>query len=62
MRKPYHVHGKDLMVVPKVAHAKDLQLAHNSVIAGHFGLERMLEEVNRRMDWPGIVLDIKELC
>ena len=62
MRKPYHVQGKDLIVVPKVARVKVLQLAHNLVIAGHFGLERTLEAVRRRMDWPGIVLDIKELC
>ena len=62
MRKPYHVQGKDLIVVPKVACVKVLQLAHNSVIAGHFGLERTLEAVRRRMDWPGIALDIKELC
>ena len=61
MRKPYHVQGKDLIVVPKVAHLKVLQLAHNSVIAGHFGLERTLEAVCRRMDWPGIALGIKEL-
>ena len=62
MRKPYHVQGKDLIVVPKVACVKVLQLAHNSVIAGHFRLERTLEAVRRRMDWPGIALDIKELC
>ena len=34
---------------------KVLQLAYNSVIAGHFGLESTLEEVRRRMNWPGIV-------
>ena len=32
------------------------------MIAGHFGLERTLEAVQRRMEWPSIVLDIKELC
>ena len=61
MKKPYHVQGKDLIVIPKVAHVKVLQLAHNSVIAGQFRLERTLEAVRRRMDWPGIALDIKEL-
>ena len=62
MMKPYHVQGKDLIIIPKAAHMKVLQLAHNLVIAGHFRLERTLEAVHRRMDWPGITSDIKELC
>ena len=62
MRNPYHVQGKDLIIVPKAVQVKVLQLAHNSVIAGHFGLERTLEAVHGRMDWPGIAFDIKDIC
>ena len=62
MRMPYHIQGKDLVVVPKAARVKVLQLAHNSMTAGHFGQERTMEANRRQVDWPGIVTDVRELC
>ena len=62
MRKPYHIQGKDLVVVSKAARVKVLQLAHNSMTAGHFGQERTIETIRRRVDWPGIAMDVRELC
>ena len=37
MREPYHIMGKDLITIPKVARNSILALAHNTPIAGHFG-------------------------
>ena len=62
MRKSYHIQGKDLVVVPKVARVKVLQLAHNSITAGHFGQEREMEAIRRRIDRPGIAMNVRELC
>ena len=39
-----------------------LQLAHNSMMAGHFGQERMMEAIRRWVDWPGRATDVRELC
>ena len=49
MRKPYHIQGKDLLVVTKAARVEVLQLAHNSMTAGHFGQERTMEAIRRRL-------------
>ena len=62
MRKPYPIQGKDLVMVPKAARVKVLQLAHNSMTAGHFGQEGTMEAIRRRVDWPGIAIDVGELC
>ena len=40
---------------------KVLQLAHSSLVAGHFGIERTLSTVRRTMDWPGVAKDVKLL-
>ena len=47
MRTPYHINGKNLVVVPQFARTKIMQLAHNSFVAGHFGRERTLELLRR---------------
>ena len=62
MRKPYHIQGKDLVVVPKAARVNVLQLAHNSMTAGHFRQERTMEAIHRRVDWPGIAMDVRQHC
>ena len=62
MRKPYHVLGKDLIVLPKVAQRKVLTMAHNTPWAGHFGRERTLHSIRSSMDWPGVVKDVSEMC
>ena len=41
---------------------KVLQLAHSSLAAGHFGIERTLSTIRHTMDWPGVAKDVKSLC
>ena len=41
---------------------KVLRLTHNSMTAGYFGQERTMEAIRRRVDWPGIATDVRELC
>ena len=62
MRQPYHTKGKELVIIPKAARMKVLQLAHNSPVAGHFGRARTLEAIRTRMDWPGIATDVRKMC
>ena len=50
MRQPYHTNGKELIIIPKAARMKVLQLAHNSPLAGHFGRAKALEAIRIRMD------------
>ena len=62
MRQPYYTNGKELVIIPKAARMKVLQLAHNSPLAGHFGRVRMLEMIRTRMDWPQIATDVRKMC
>ena len=62
MRTPYHINGMNLVVVTLFARTKVVQLALNSLVAGHFGRERTLELLRRRLDWPGVVKDVKIQC
>ena len=62
MRQPYHTNGKELVIIPKAAKTKVLQLDHNSLLAGHFGRARTLEAIRTRMDWPGFATDVRKMC
>ena len=62
MRQPYHTNGRELVIIPKAARTKVLQLAHNSPLAGHFGRSRILEAIRTRIDWPGITTDVRKIC
>ena len=62
MREPYHVSGKELIMIPRVAQNKVLRMAHNTPIAGHFSRDRMLHAIRARLDWPGVVKDVEEMC
>ena len=62
MRQPYHMGGKNLILIPQYARVKVLQLVHSSLAAGHFGIERTLSTIRRTMDWPGVGKDVKVLC
>ena len=37
-------------------------MVHHGPIAGHFARDRTLQANRVRLDWPGIVKDVKELC
>ena len=41
---------------------KVFQLAHNSLLAGHFRRARTLEVIRTRMDWPGIFHRHEKMC
>ena len=62
MREPYHVSGKELIRVSRVARNKVLRMAHNTPIAGHFNRDRMFHAIRARLDWPGVVKDVEEMC
>ena len=62
MRTLFHINGKNLVVVPQFVRTKVMQLAHNSLAVGHFGRERMLELLRRRLDWPELAKDVKNMC
>ena len=62
MRQPYHTNGKELVIIPKAARMKVLQLAHYSPLEGHFGRGRTLEAIRTRMDWPGISTGVRKKC
>ena len=62
MREPYQPLGKNLLILPEIARERVLAMAHNSPIGGHFGRERTLKSIRSRMDWPGVVKDINQLC
>ena len=61
MRQPYHMGGKNLILIPQCARMKVLQLAHSSLV-GTFGIERTLSTIRHTMDRPGVAKDVKLLC
>ena len=62
MRKPYNTLDKKLIVLPQSERIKALRMAHHGPIAGHFARDRTLQAIRVRLDWPGIVKDVNELC
>ena len=62
MRTPYQTNRESLVIPPQVARSKVMQLAHNFMIAVYFGRKKTLEAIMRRLDWPGIAADVKNLC
>ena len=62
MREPYQSLGKNFLILPEIARERVLAMAHNSPIGGHFGSKRTLKSIRSRMDWPGVVKDINQLC
>ena len=62
MREPYNTIGKKLIVLPQSKRTKALRMAHHGPIAGHFARDRTLQAIRVRLDWPGIVKDVNELC
>ena len=61
MREPYHVSGKELIMVPRVARNKLLQMAHHTPIAGQFSWNRTLHAIRAKLDWSGVVKDVEEM-
>ena len=62
MREPYNTLDKKLIVLPQSERAKTLRMAHHGPIAVHFARDRTLQTIRVRLDWPGIVKDVNELC
>ena len=61
-REPYNTLGKKLIVLPQSERTKALRMAHHGPIAGHFARDRTLQAIRVRLDWPGRVKDVNELC
>ena len=62
MRKPYNILGKKSIVLPQSERMKALKVAHHGPIAGHFARDQTLQAIRVRLDWPGIVKDVNDLC
>ena len=62
MRVPYHIIGKDLIIILKVARNKNLALAHNTPIAGDFGRDNTLHSTRSSMEWPGVAREVEDRC
>ena len=62
MREPYNTIDKKLIVLPQSERTKALRMAHHGPIARHFAREQTLQDIRVRLDWPGIVKDVNELC
>ena len=62
MREPYHIIGKDLIIIPKVARNKILALAYNIPIAGDFGRDSTLHSIRSSMDWPSVAREVEDRC
>ncbi|XP_033761705.1 uncharacterized protein LOC117343459 [Pecten maximus] len=50
------------LVVPTVYRPTVLQLAHESMMAGHMGAKRTLERITTEFFWPGITSDVTRYC
>ena len=61
-RKPYRGGKENLLVVPKCCREEVLRLVHCSPTAGHFGETRTLDTLRRRVVWPRMTMDVKEVC
>ena len=61
-RKPYGRGKENLLVVPKCCRKEVLKLVHCSPMAGHFGETRTLDTLRRRVVWPRMTMDVKEVC
>ena len=61
-RKPYGGGKENLLVVPKCCREEVLRLVHCSPTAGHFGETRTLDTLRRRVVWPRMIMDVKEVC
>ena len=62
MREPYNTLGNKLIVLPQSERTKALGMAHHAPIAKHSARDRTLQAIRVRLDWPGIVKDVNELC
>ena len=50
------------LVVPKGKHAEILKVAHESIMAGHMGIQRTLDRILSQFYWPGIHGDVIRYC
>ena len=50
------------LIVPRQLRKAFLREAHNGVISGHLGCQRVLERLRQRCFWPGMSRDVEEWC
>jgi hypothetical protein len=49
-----------VLVVPETLRKRVLFAIHDSVTAGHLGIEKTLDKTRRRFYWPGIIQSVKD--
>ena len=50
------------VVVPKVYRTEVLRIAHDSVLAGHLGINKTYQKVLSHFFWPGLKKDVVQYC
>ncbi|XP_063591291.1 uncharacterized protein LOC134768392 [Penaeus indicus] len=57
-----HEKGRKQLVVPEIYRSKILNLAHDSLTAGHFSHRKTSHKIFLKFFWPGAGADIKRYC
>ncbi|XP_066971747.1 uncharacterized protein [Macrobrachium rosenbergii] len=57
-----HEVGKKQLVIPKKFRTKVLNIAHESILAGHFSHRKTSDKVFQKFFWPGASADIIRYC
>lgn len=50
------------LIVPKPCRESVMQLAHDSLMAGHLGVRKTTDRVISQFYWPGVLMEIKRFC
>ena len=49
-------------VVPRPLRHEVLELAHDSILSGHFGSKKTADKVFSNFYWPGVRKDVSQFC
>ena len=50
------------VIVPHGAKQEILELAHNSPVGGHFGIQKTIEKLKQRFHWINLARDVQDWC
>ena len=50
------------VLVPQILREHVMKVAHESIVAGHMGVQRTIERITSSFYWPGIYGDVKRYC
>ena len=50
------------LIVPSALRHRVLDNIHGGAVSGHFGQRKMVSQLRRNFYWPGLTIDVKNLC